>query len=175
MTTTATKSETQETAPDAKVVLDDLKRIRELLRHVKLVQEAAQRIGEALIEQGEARFGRELIANAMSHDQTKFRGIEWDCIGNRNSACTEEEKQLAIVQHIKTNPHHPEYWDGIENMPKIYLHEMVCDWFARSVEFGTDLREWVKGNAVPKYNIRINSKPWKEIKKALDILLDQPF
>jgi hypothetical protein len=175
MTTTATKSEVVENTPDAKVVLDDLKRIRELLRHVKLVQEAAQRIGESLIEQGDSKLGRELIANSMNHDLSKFRGIEWNAIGNRNTGCSQDEKQLAILQHVQSNLHHPEYWGGVNDMPKVYLYEMVCDWFARSVEFGTDLRDWVKETAVNKYDIRRNSKPWKEIKRALDILLDQPF
>ena len=57
---------------------------------------------------------------------------------------------MGIRHHAETNPHHPEYWHGIENMPKVYIAEMVCDWYARSNEFGSDLREWVKDKATKK-------------------------
>lgn len=45
---------------------------------------------------------------------------------------TEEEGaklklKLAVRQHRKTNPHHPEYWlKGILDMPDVFLAEMVC-------------------------------------------------
>ena len=32
---------------------------------------------------------------------------------------------------------------------KLPSDEMVCDWFARSQEFGTDLRQWITDQAIP--------------------------
>ena len=33
------------------------------------------------------------------------------------------------------NEHHPEYWDG-EDMPYIYILEMICDWGSFSIASG---------------------------------------
>jgi hypothetical protein len=80
------------------------------------------------------------------------------------------------MEHVQTNPHHPEYWSGgIDTMPRLYKAEMVCDWHARSSEFGTDLREWAKGKAVRKYKMNHSGRTYKEIKELLDLLLERKF
>lgn len=160
---------------DAKIILNEQKKLRELIRHVRHVQDACIKMAEVLIERGESEFARTLVANAFVHDQTKFRGIEWDAIGCRNGESDEHDKQLAITQHQRTNLHHPEYWQTIHKMPEIYVAEMVADWWARSVEFGTDLKKWIETTAMPKYGFTKNHKIWRTIRKYVDILLERPF
>ena len=41
----------------------------------------------------------------------------------------------AWKHHWMNNEHHPEFWLG-EDMPKIYILEMLCDWGSFSVEKG---------------------------------------
>ena len=154
--------------------LDDNRRkhLDALIRHIKLVQDAAQLMGKRLIDAGEPEIAIILIANSLSHDKSKFHGIEW------NHLVREEDNELlkkALDQHYCTNMHHPEYWGGIADMPRIYIAEMVCDIYARSAEQGTDLRGWIKDVAVPKYNMTVRSKPYRIIKEFLDLLLEEKF
>jgi len=170
-----TKEVLKKTVKEEKDEMDVIKKkhMQSLIRHIKLVQDAAQLLGERLIESGQLEFGKILIANALSHDQSKFHGIEWKHL----IRCNDDDIMLkqALDQHLATNTHHPEYWGGINEMPNIYLAEMVCDIYARSSEMGTDLRDWVKNIAVDKYKMSPQGKAYKALKRFIDMLLDEPF
>ena len=86
-----------------------------------------------------------------------------------------DKLKQAIFHHQTTNSHHPEYWGKISEMPLIHLAEFVCDAHARSVEFGTDLREWIMTKAYVRHEISPKGKVAKSIKYFLDHLLDRPF
>lgn len=149
-------------------------RVENLLRHIRHVQDNCLVLGMKMIEAGEEELGRILIANGQVHDNSKFKGVEWDSL----SDTSEPEAYLsrAISQHNRTNPHHPEYWGGIHNMPEIYVAEMVCDWKARSSEFGTDLRAWITDKAAPRFKFALNVDPVGiKITKFVDLLLEQAF
>jgi len=148
------------------------KYMRSLQRHIGLVIQAAEKLGERLIEEGKDKLGKILIANSYRHDHSKFFGVEWEYLVRGDD---EDRLKLAVHQHVTTNPHHPEYWDDINDMPKIYLAEMTCDIFARSAEFGTDLRSYVKNQLLTRYNITTSTKSYKTIKLFIDLLLDEPF
>ncbi len=151
------------------------KRLSTILRHISNVREDCELLGNKLIEQGEMDTGRKLIANGLIHDNSKLHGIEWAYL---HQDILEKEELLfkaAAKQHVHTNPHHPEYWGDIEQMPRVYVAEMVCDWHARSSEFGTDLRAWIKEKAFTKYKIPINGRIHGEIKEFLILLLDRRF
>lgn len=150
-----------------------MKHLQSIMRHVENVQASAKLMSEKLMDRGEHDFARLLIANSMIHDNSKFYGIEWEFL--LASQQDEEKLKLAIRQHVKTNPHHPEYWGNIKDMPRIYVAEMVADWNARSMEFGTDLREWIKGKACDKFDMTTNTKVYKQIKDFVDLLLDPAF
>jgi hypothetical protein len=154
-----------------------LNHLKGLIRHIKLVQDAAELLGERLIEQGEGDFAITLISNSLRHDSSKFHGIEWQYLTRIDPNDPEQKEKLFMAhkQHIDTNEHHPEYWGGIKDMPKIYVAEMVCDWYARSHEMGTGLRDWIKNEALEKYGITYQSKQYKWIKDFVDLLLDPPF
>jgi hypothetical protein len=147
------------------------KRLDKIIRHIKHVQESCQLLGEKLIDRGEFEFGKNLIANGFIHDHSKFFGIEWEHLNGIET----EGGRLALQQHQAGNMHHPEYWGGIEKVPRIFLAEMVADWKARSEEFGTDLRKWIADVAMKKYNINTHGKVYKEIKYFVDLLLEDAF
>lgn len=154
---------------------DEEKPIRMLLRHIRNVQDECLLLAERLIEQGKPSMARSLLANSMLHDNSKFRGIEWEYLSEDTKDKYPEQFKVAVSQHQQTNMHHPEFWSGIENMPRVYLAEMVCDWKARSAEFGTDLREWVKDKATKRWGFTPQGRVYKDIKEYLDLLLDIKF
>ena len=69
----------------------------------------------------------------------------------------------------------PEYWGGIELMPRIALAEMICDWYARSTEFGTSLWDYVKKEALPRYGIKPTGRVYKQMREFIELILDKPF
>ena len=166
------KSSKEDKKDDEPIKISEEKHLKSLVRHIKIVQDAGQILGERLVDGGETEFGKILIANTLSHDQSKFFGVEWDYLRRGEDA---DSLSKAMNQHLSTNRHHPEYWGGINEMPRIYIAEMCCDIYSRSTEMGTDLRQWIKGDAVQKYDMSLQGKAYKTIKFFIDLLLDDTF
>ena len=53
----------------------DFEKIQDILRHIQNVQANCLLLGKRLIERGDFEIGRQLIANGMIHDNSKFQGI----------------------------------------------------------------------------------------------------
>jgi hypothetical protein len=71
------------------------------------------------------------------HDNSKFSEEEFEpyaqkWFGDKKKTPAYEE---AWKHHWTNNEHHPEFWLG-EDMPYIYILEMICDWGSFSVESG---------------------------------------
>ncbi len=145
-----------------------------LVRHIRLVQDACVLLGKKFIKTGEDAFGRSLIARGFEHDVSKFYGIEWDYL-HIGKDVPKEELSLAVKQHNTTNEHHPEYWQGIDNMPALALAECVADWYARSQEFGTCLRDWFLEEGMKRYEVKPNTKLYKQIMKYIEMLTESSF
>lgn len=156
--------------------MNDSKKLDSILRHINNVRDNCLILGEKLIEEGELPLGLKLIANGHIHDNSKFTGIEWAYLN-----CETKENQpglffAALEQHQKTNRHHPEYWPGgIEEMPSIYLAEMVCDVKGRSEEFGSSVLDWIKDECTRKYKFSTSGRVYKEMKRFLDLLIGEKF
>ena len=99
--------------------------------------------------------------------------MEWDTLHR------DEDKtalKLAVHQHQQTNDHHPEYHvDGIGAMNDAQVAEMVCDWYARQSEMGTDFRSFIRKDAPKRWSFTTTSKIYKTIKRFVDLLLDPVF
>ena len=148
-----------------------------ILRHKDEVLKNCILLANRIISEGSdgsANFGRELIVRGYAHDNSKLQGVEHDYL-IRGS----EFLQLAHQQHVMTNDHHPEYWlrRGMElnDIPPVAIAEMVCDLKARSSEFGTNLRTYIKDEALPRWEASPQGKFYRRMKQYLDILLDDPF
>ena len=76
----------------------------------------------------------ELIAE---HDESKFSEEEFEPYAQKwfGDKKKTREYELAWEHHYMNNEHHPEYWDG-EDMPYIYILEMICDWGSFSIASG---------------------------------------
>ena len=75
------------------------------------------------------------------HDESKFSEEEFEPYAQKWHGNGEEtlEYKEAWKHHWINNEHHPEFWLG-EDMPYIYILEMLCDWGSFSMKSG-DLRE----------------------------------
>jgi len=155
-------------------VLNTSDHLDNLIRHIELVRGATTLLGKRLIAKGRVEFGRLLIAKGFEHDITKFYGIEWEYLHSGNDV-PREQLALAIKQHVSVNSHHPEYWGGFENMPELAVAELVFDWYARSQEFGTCLRDWIIQTAIERFKIDVESEQYVWLTKFLDILLEDSF
>ena len=152
------------------------KRLDTIQRHIHNVQENCEILSGKLYENDEKDLARILIANAQIHDNSKLKGIEWKYLHDDVKIDKPELFQAALESHWSNNEHHPEYWhDGILRMPRVYLAEWVCDIKARSNEFGTDMRDFIKTVATKRYKFTVQTKVYKEIKELVDLLLDAPF
>lgn len=79
-----------------------------------------------------------LAQNIRNHDVSKLRMDEFApyaqyCFGEKD-----DEAKVAFDKaetlHKQRNPHHAEYWaEKKEEMPTIYVVEMVCDWWSFSL------------------------------------------
>ncbi len=158
------------------VVTDDadIVHLKSVLRHIENVRDDCLLLGERLITKGEKALGIELIGLGGIHDYSKIKNrVEFD--GLRGHLHGTPQFIEAAKCHIHSNPHHPEYWHGIVEMPRLYIAEMVCDWKSRSSEFGNDLRWWIKEKATGKFEFATTGRVYKEIKYFVDILLDPAF
>jgi hypothetical protein len=145
-------------------------KIEAVLEHIQNVQRNCYRLGLKLIKKGEVELGRMLIANGQIHDNSKFKGIEFDHLFYGDPLLMD-----VVKHHSSTNSHHPECWGGIQKMPDVYIAEMVCDCAARSAEFGTDLRKWFSESATKKYNFEMTDEDGLRITRFIDILLSPSF
>lgn len=156
-----------------------MEKVRALTRHIRNVEDNCLLLGERLISEGEIELGHNLIANGFVHDASKFSGIEWDQLVIGPTTKVDENKlklKMAIYQHQKTNPHHVEYWsNGIEEMPDVYLAEMVCDLKARSEEFGTALLDYIDTDGIKRWKISKEHESYKKIKRFVELLCATPF
>lgn len=149
------------------------KRRKKILRHIDNVNKSCQILGERLIERGEVDLGHNLIANGLCHDNSKFYGVEWKYL---HDDADKDKFQDALFHHTTLNKHHPEAWSGgIQEMNRLYVAEMVCDWQARASEFGIDLRVWIREKATKRYHMAPQSKVYHKITDFVNLLLDQAF
>jgi hypothetical protein len=158
---------------------ETMDKIRAIARHIRNVQDNCLLLGEKLIANGELELGKQLIANGFEHDLSKFRGIEFEFMAPGTLSEEEGAKlklKLAIQQHNTTNKHHPENWaKAINDMPDVFLAEMVCDWKSRSEEFGTALRDWIDITATKKWNFVKNDEIYERVMKYVDMVCEKPF
>ena len=74
----------------------------------------------------------------QEHDDSKFGEEEFEAYAQHfygNNSDNDFEFNEAWKHHWMHNEHHPEFWLG-EDMPYIYILEMICDWGSFSIESG---------------------------------------
>lgn len=111
------------------------------------------------------KYAKKLGKSYPDHDASKLTTLldVYKYFSKPREELTKEEDEalnLATLIHIKTTPHHPEYWTNTDlsgftrinftpngiidatQMPEEYLLEMVTDWCAMSEEFNNSPYDW---------------------------------
>lgn len=117
-----------------------------------------QRAHEQIFQRLCLTFAHNLMQLAVDHDTSKWSKEEYSTfVGSRDSLRgstdgndAEYERHYrseAIQNHVKNNPHHPEYWDAIgEAMPLLDVISMFFDWQSRSIQKGGDMADFWEYN-----------------------------
>jgi hypothetical protein len=124
--------------------------------HIELVKKAADQIASANPEFREFD-GTELMQRAEVHDASKFEEpersayIELNWRKFKGDEAKTPEIDKAVLHHITTNRHHPEFGKepikgkptDASEMTNLDIAEMVADWQGMSEELKTNTaREW---------------------------------
>lgn len=148
--------------------------------HKKLVMDACYKMSKYLFNVHRDDEGFALLKRAQVHDNQKFCTAEInslqklagtnDNMTNQKYTMTESDKEC-IALHWKNNRHHPEHFDNVDEMTELDIMEMVCDWFARSEQYGTDFMDFV----ITRQNNRFHFPDgmFNRILKYCDVLMSK--
>lgn len=150
------------------------------IRHKKIVLDNCLLMSKYLMNKGKIELGTQLLKRGCEHDNSKFDSDEFrrlsqilksrKCFTDANSQLSTEERK-AIEYHWKHNRHHPEYFENpSEEMTELDIIEMVCDWFARSLQYGTEFIPFVKERQSNRFNF--STKKFDKILKYCILIED---
>lgn len=122
--------------------------------HKSYVEKTTRKLADYLFSIGAENHAKELIERGKIHDLSKItcedelRALSMiindkSCLKDANNSLSQLKKD-SIKLHWKHNSHHPEHYKNCADMKKIDIMEMVCDWYARSLQYGTNFLEYVK-------------------------------
>lgn len=127
--------------------------IADTLLHKEFVMKAGRKLIDHLYEIGRDDDALELARRCAVHDNSKLEDEEMQSFLNlpkegetmkNANAIMPEAVQNFIKLHWKHNRHHPEYFADYREMNELDIMEMVIDWYARSMQFKTNFKEFVK-------------------------------
>ena len=121
----------------------------------------------------------ELTTQINWHDVSKYLKDEYDAYDNyfygKKTEKVKLEFNYAWLHHIHNNPHHWQHWvlvndeDGTQalEMPREYVIEMICDWWAFSHKSGNlyEIFDWYKSH---KNNMILHENTKKLVEELLD-------
>lgn len=129
-----------------------MKQIEDTVKHKKLVIDACYKLQRWLFSRDRDEEAFELLRRGQIHDDSKFYEEELKSLqmipdsnnGMRNPKYTMTDADRKCIEiHWKNNRHHPEHFKDIREMTDVDIMEMVCDWYARSEQFGTNFMNFV--------------------------------
>lgn len=129
-----------------------LLQIKDTILHKKLILDSCLILSEYLFSKGNDDMALGLLKRASVHDISKFQKKELLSLAsipknikafkNPNTEMSDKEKEH-IQLHWENNQHHPEHYKDYNDMTELDMLEMICDWHARSIQFGTNFLEFV--------------------------------
>lgn len=123
---------------------------RDTVLHKKLVMDNCLLMAEYLMQNKRFELGTQLLKRGCEHDNSKFDTEEFRKLSQILKAESKEaftnaaiqlspDERKAIEYHWEHNRHHPEFFvSPSDEMSELDIMEMVCDWFARSIQYKTD-------------------------------------
>lgn len=113
------------------------------------IKESILRVGDAIETHDASKFSDSEFDGYRAKYHPTTRELEGDDI---YKGAVDERYQECWEHHYKINAHHPEHWLNHEDntcrdMSLDAIIEMLCDWEAMSLKFGTSTLEWYKNDA----------------------------
>lgn len=139
---------------DTSYMTDYEKMFQDTYIHKEYVKKACKKLADYLLSKNIVEHASKLLERAEVHDNSKVMCEDElfalstiindkSCLKDANKALS-QLKQDAIKLHWKHNSHHPEHYMNYADMSRLDIMEMVCDWYARSLQYGTDLIDFAK-------------------------------
>jgi hypothetical protein len=151
--------------------------IRETMLHKSFVVTACVKMSEYLLRDNRMDIAIALLQRANIHDNSKLVGPELELLSslfgnqsafiNPNIMLTDSEREI-IEKHWENNRHHPEHFNNMTKMNELDILEMVCDWYARSLQYKTDFLEFVKTRQETRFHFP--KEMFEKIYKYCEIL-----
>lgn len=137
-------------AEDISEYMTDLEKMyQDTFIHKTLILYACEKLAKYLDKENYIEDAALIRQRAIEHDNSKILNkTEFRALANiiNDKSCLKDAnqklslyKQDAIELHWKNNSHHPEHFSDINDMSRIDKMEMACDCYARSLQYGTDL------------------------------------
>lgn len=140
---------------DSDIYMSDVEKMyQDTFIHKGYVMLVCNTFANYLQELGQTEDAEDLRERAVLHDNSKilnkdeFRALtsiinDKSCLKDANSKLS-QFKQDAIELHWRNNEHHPEHYEDISQMTPRARREFVCDCCARSIQYKTDLLEFME-------------------------------
>ena len=151
--------------------------IQETLLHKSFVIKACIKMSNYLSSEDKKDLAILLLNRANIHDNSKLVGPELELLSSiygNQSAFIDPKVQLSnnekdvIEKHWENNRHHPEHFEDFDNMSELDILEMVCDWYARSMQYGTDFLEFVRVRQETRFHF--SDEMFEKVYKYCEIL-----
>lgn len=125
----------------------------ETMLHKSYVIKACLKMSKYLKENDKGDLALLLLRRANIHDNSKLVGPELELLSNLygnqesfvnpNVQLSDSQREI-IEKHWENNRHHPEHYGNVEKMSELDIIEMCCDWYARSLQYGTEFLSFIK-------------------------------
>ena len=149
-----------------------------IIEHVENVKKAYNWLVEKEI------VSNQLFTQMNLHDISKWSREEYNAYDNyfysKRTEKVKTEFNYAWLHHIHNNPHHWQHWvlvndeDGTHalEMPREYVIEMICDWWAFSHKSGNlyEILDWYKSH---KQNMILHENTKKLVEELLDRIKEE--
>lgn len=154
-----------------------IEHIDETLIHKQYILQSARILSRYLIENGNMDIALELVKRCSAHDDSKFSPDEiyaFIKLSNKESlknakAALDEATKEALKMHWENNSHHPEHFADYSMMTDLDLMEMACDCNARSMQYGTDLLNFIEIRQEERFHFPIEM--YNKFKEYCNILV----
>ncbi len=127
--------------------------VYETMLHKSFVIKGCLKMSKYLISVNQNDLAMMLLNRANIHDNSKLVGPELSLLAelygnqesfiNPNVQLSDSQKEI-IEKHWENNRHHPEHFEYADSMSELDILEMCCDWYARSMQYGTDFLPFIK-------------------------------
>lgn len=125
----------------------------ETMLHKSFVIKACLKMSKYLMNNNQNDLAFLLLKRSNIHDNSKLIGPELELLAslygnqesfvNPNVQLSDNQREI-IEKHWENNRHHPEHFKNIEKMSELDILEMCCDWYARSLQYGTEFLPFIK-------------------------------